>query len=260
MRIPCSRVPRRARVIGTLLCTLAFVGCGPLDEASAVPEQDTLTVNTSALTGSYTYSASNTSSAHQNTVNQVVALTAGQTLTVTTCGLPGATYTGDTYLRLIGPLGLQLASNDDACGGAGSSLTFTTSGGGNFEIRGGCYSSTSCTATVVWKISSIPPPTGGSYTFSATNTNNAQQNTVNQNISVVAGQKISVSTCDSTMDDTYLRLYGPSATQVAASDNGCFNGYASRLSFTSLTSGTYQIRAGCGYSYGCSGTVTWTVE
>ena len=260
MRIPCFRTPRRARAIGTLLCTLAFVGCGSPDEASAVPEQGTLAVNASALTGSYDYSASNTNNAHQNTVNQVVALTAGETLTVTTCGLPGATYTGDTYLRLIGPLGIQLAANDDACGGAGSSLTHTTSGGGNFEIRGGCYSSGSCTATVVWKISAIPPPTGGSYTFSANNTNSAQQNTVNQNISVVAGQKISVSTCDSTMDDTYLRLYGPSATQVAANDNGCFIGVASRLSFTSLTSGTYQIRAGCGYSGSCSGTVTWTVE
>jgi len=60
--------------------------------------------------------------------------------------------------------------------------------------------------------------------------------------------------------DTYLRLYGPSTTQVAASDNGCFNGYASRLTFTSITSGTYQIREGCYFTYSCSGTVDWTIQ
>ncbi|WP_224240334.1 hypothetical protein [Hyalangium gracile] len=258
MRIPC------ARVIGILLCTLAFVGCGPLDEARAVPEQGTLDeskalvaqglVGTSALTGSYSYSASNTDSAYQNTVNQVVTLTAGQTLTVATCGLPGATFTGDTFLRLYGPL-IQLAFNDDACGGTGSSLTFTSTAGGTYEIRGGCYASSSCTATVVWQITY-----GGSYAFSASNTNDARQNTVNLNVPLTVGQKIDVSTCGGATGDTYLRLYGPSATQVAANDNSCFNGEGSRLSYTTLTNGTFQIRAGCASSGSCSGTVTWSVE
>ncbi|MDY7233232.1 hypothetical protein [Hyalangium rubrum] len=270
MRIPCSRAPQRTHVIGTLLCVLAFVGCGSLDEDSAAPEQGTpgeskapviqsLEGTATLPGGSYSYSASNTGSAYQNTVNQVVTLTAGQTITVATCGLPGATFTGDTFLRLYGPL-IQLVFNDDACGGAGSSLSFTSTGGGTYEIHGGCYGNSSCTATVVWQIASNPPTTGGSYTFSASNTNDAQQNTVNQYVALSPGQTLAVNTCVGATGDTYLRLYGPSATQIAFNDNSCFNGEGSRLSYRTINSGTFQIRAGCNSNSSCSGTVTWTIE
>jgi V8-like Glu-specific endopeptidase len=210
------------------------------------------------------FTATNTNSAQQNTVNKVVALTAGQKITLGTCGVTGATLNGDSYLRLFGPGATEVASNDDACGGRGSNIVFTAVTSGNYEIRAGCYSSGSCDGTVVWEISTGAPPVGGgSYDFTASNTNSAQQNTVNQNVTLAAGQKITLGTCGVTgataSGDTYLRLYGPSATQVAFNDDAC-GGTASNLSFTATTAGTYQIRAGCYSSKSCSGKVAWTLQ
>jgi hypothetical protein len=210
------------------------------------------------------FNATNTNSAQQNTVNKVVALTAGQKITLGTCGVTGATFNGDTFLRLFGPGATEVASNDDACGGRGSNLSFTAATSGNYELRAGCYSSGSCDGTVVWEITTgSPPPAGGSYDFSASNTNSAQQNTVNQSVTLAAGQKITLGTCGVTgataTGDTYLRLYGPSATQVAANDDAC-GGTASNLSFTATTAGTYQIRAGCYSNNSCSGKVAWTLQ
>ncbi|HVG57576.1 MAG TPA: serine protease, partial [Hyalangium sp.] len=37
MRSPWSSAPRRAQALGTLLCTLAAVSCGPLEEGAALP-------------------------------------------------------------------------------------------------------------------------------------------------------------------------------------------------------------------------------
>ncbi len=212
---------------------------------------------------SYGYSASNTNSAQQNTLNKVVALAAGDKITLGTCGLPGATFTGDTFLRFFGPGGTQFAFNDDACGGRGSSLTFTAATAGNYEIRGGCYSSGSCTGTVVWQITAGPPPTGSSYNYSAASTNNAQQNTVNQSVTLNAGQSITLGTCgvagSSASGDTYLRLFGPALTQVASNDDAC-GGAGSSLTYTATATGTYQIRAGCYSNVSCSGTVAWTIQ
>ncbi|WPB82345.1 Ig-like domain-containing protein [Archangium violaceum] len=100
------------------------------------------------------YSASNTNSAQQNTVNQTIALTAGQTLTLGTCGVSGASFSGDTYLRLYNPSGTQVAYNDDACGGVGSNFTYTVPSGasGNYQLRAGCYSSGSCSGSVAWTL------------------------------------------------------------------------------------------------------------
>ena len=63
-----------------------------------------------------------------------------------------ASFTGDTYLRLKGPSGSDVASNDDSCGGVGSKLTFTATTAGTYQIRAGCYSSTSCSGTVAWTV------------------------------------------------------------------------------------------------------------
>lgn len=212
---------------------------------------------------SYSYSATNTNSAQQNTVNKVVALAAGDKITLGTCGLTGAAFTGDTWLRFFGPSATEVAFNDDACGGTGSSLTFTAASAGNYEIRGGCYSSGSCTGTVVWAITAGTPPSGSSYTFTATNTNSAQQNTVNQSVTINAGQSITLGTCGVTgsnfSGDTYLRLFGPSATQVASNDDAC-GGRGSNLTFTATATGTYQIRAGCYSTGSCSGTAAWTIQ
>jgi len=212
---------------------------------------------------SYSYSATNTNSAQQNTVNKVVALAAGQKITLGTCGQTGSAFTGDTYLRLNGPANTVVASNDDSCGGTGSSITYTATTAGNYTIRGGCYTSGSCTGTVVWALTNTPPPAGGTYNYSATHTNSAQQNTVNQAVTLAAGQVITLGTCGVTggtfTGDTYLRFFNPSGTQVGANDDAC-GGTGSTLTFTAPTAGSYQIRAGCYSSNTCSGTVAWTVQ
>lgn len=100
----------------------------------------------------FTYSASNTNNAQQNTINRSVTLNAGQKITVGTCGLTGATFTGDTYLRLANSAGTFVASNDDSCGGLGSNLSFTAATAGTYTIRAGCYSSGSCGGTVGYTI------------------------------------------------------------------------------------------------------------
>lgn len=211
---------------------------------------------------SYSYTASNTNSAQTNTVNQTVALTAGQKITLGTCGVTGSTFTDDTWLRLNGPSG-EVASNDDACGGRGSQIVFTAVTSGNYVIRGGCYQNTACTGTVAWTIAAAPPPgQGGSYNFTASNTNSAQQNTANQNVTLAAGQVINLGTCGVTggvaTGDTYLRLFN-GATQVGANDDSC-GGTGSNFSFTAPSAGTYQIRAGCYQNNSCSGTVAWTIQ
>jgi V8-like Glu-specific endopeptidase len=212
---------------------------------------------------SYSYSATNTNSAQQNTVNKTVALTAGQKITLGTCGLTGAAFTGDTYLRLRGPAGTEVASNDDACGGTGSQIVFTATTAGNYEIRGGCYSTGSCTGTVVWQLTTTPPPTGGTYNFTASNTNSAQQSTVNQSVTLAAGQVITLGTCGVTggtfTGDTWLRLFGPTNAQVGSNDDAC-GGRGSQITFTATTAGTYQIRSGCYQATSCSGTTAWTIQ
>jgi Zn-dependent metalloprotease len=214
---------------------------------------------------SYNYSATNTNSAQANTVNQSVTLAAGDTLKLGTCGLTGSAFTGDTYLRLFGPAATQVGSNDDACGGLGSQITFTATAAGSYQIRGGCYAATACTGTVAWTITPGTGGGGGSGTlpFSATNTNSAQQNTVNQAITANAGQTITVATCgavgSSFTGDTYLRLFGPAATQVSSNDDAC-GGLGSSITFVAAATGSYSIRAGCFAATTCSGTVAWKVQ
>ena len=217
-------------------------------------------------TNGYNYNAASTNNATVNTVNRVVALTAGQKITLGTCGLTGAALTGDSYLRLFGPGGTEVAANDDACGGRGSNLSFTvpSSGAGNYEIRAGCYSTGSCGGTVVWELTTgTPPPAGGSYAYSASNTSSATKSTVNRSVTVAAGQTIVLGTCGvtgaSATGDTYLRLFGPAGTEVKSNDDAC-GGSGSNLSYTAPTAGTYQIRAGCYSNNSCSGTVAWTFQ
>jgi V8-like Glu-specific endopeptidase len=216
---------------------------------------------------SFTYTATNTNSAQQNTVNKGVALTAGQILTVGTCGLAGAAAEGDTFLRLSAPDGTEVAANDDSCGGSSSSITYTAPTSGTYEIRAGCFSSGTCSGTVVWALAVAPPPppTGGSGTFgySAGNTNDARRSTVNRSIPVAAGQVLTLGTCglagSNASGDTYVRLHGTTGTEVAANDDAC-GGQGSSLRYTSPTAGTLQIRAGCYKNTSCGGTVAWTLQ
>lgn len=104
-------------------------------------------------------------------------------------------------------------------------------------------------------------PSSGSFSYSATNTNSATQNTTNFDILMIAGQTLSVGTCGlvdaSGIGDTFLRLFDPNDIQVAASDDAC--GLLSFIGFTAQLSGRYQVRAGCFSSGSCSGNVAFTL-
>ncbi len=104
-----------------------------------------------------TYSASNTNSAQQNTTNRTFTLNAGDVLEVGTCNVPGSSATGDTYLRLFGTTGTQVAANDDSCGGLASYLQYTAATAGTYEVRAGCFSSGNCGGTVTFRITPAQP-------------------------------------------------------------------------------------------------------
>lgn len=99
--------------------------------------------------GYFSYNASNTNSAQQNTVNAFIWLDAGQTVTAGTCGLSGASASGDTYLRLFNG-GTQVATNDDACGGFSSQIVYTAPVSTKYELRAGCFGSGNCGGTVAY--------------------------------------------------------------------------------------------------------------
>lgn len=102
--------------------------------------------------GSFSYGTSNTSNATVNTSNYAVYLFAGQLFTVGTCGVPGSSRSGDTWLRLNNPSGQEIASNDDSGGdcGVGSNISIVVPSTGSYVIRAGCYSSGSCGGTVAF--------------------------------------------------------------------------------------------------------------
>jgi hypothetical protein len=119
---------------------------------------------------------------------------------------------------------------------------------------------------VAWTLETASAPAGGSFAFSATNTNGALQNTVNRDVTLTAGQGIAFGTCTvsgaSGTGDTILRLYNAAGQQVVFNDDGASCGSLSYANYTVPTGagGTYQIRAGCYGSTSCSGTVAWTLQ
>jgi hypothetical protein len=104
--------------------------------------------------GTFAFNATNTSSATRGTVNQDITAAAGQRISLGTCGLTGASFSGNTWLRLVTSSGTEVASNNDACGGTGSNASYTvpSGAGGTFQIRAGCNKNTSCSGTVAWSV------------------------------------------------------------------------------------------------------------
>ncbi|MGH9885395.1 MAG: hypothetical protein ACREBE_07690, partial [bacterium] len=88
---------------------------------------------------SFSYSASNTNSAQFGTTDRQITLAAGQTLTIGTCGVAGSSFSGDTYIRLLNSSSTQVMDSDDACGGIGSSFSFTALKKDTFTVRAGCF-------------------------------------------------------------------------------------------------------------------------
>ncbi|MCY1039820.1 serine protease [Corallococcus sp. bb12-1] len=214
----------------------------------------------------YTFTATSTASATRNTVNGTVTLAAGQKLTVGTCGVENAAVTGDSYLRLRGPSGAEVASNDDACGGTGSKITYTATVAGTYEVRAGCYQNDACGGTVSWEVTSggTTTPANGSAPFDVSNTANATQNTANSDVTLTAGQSLSFGSCGVTgasgTGDTVVRLFNAAGQQVTFNDDAC--GSLSHAAYTvpAGAGGTYQIRIGCFGASACSGTLAWTAQ
>ncbi|WP_257462221.1 C-type lectin domain-containing protein [Archangium lipolyticum] len=102
--------------------------------------------------GSFSYSASNTDNAKVNTFNHSLHLFAGQVFTAGTCGVPGSSGSGDTYLRLNNPTGKEIASNDNAGGPCGllSNISIVVPVSGTYTLQAGCYGYTSCGGTVAF--------------------------------------------------------------------------------------------------------------
>lgn len=215
-------------------------------------------------TGAVSYAASDTNSATRATANLDISLAAGQTITAGTCGVTGAAGAGDTFLRLFAPSGAEVANSDDApdCGVL-SNLSFTAPAAGVYQLRAGCYSTTACTGTVAYTLSTNDGT--GSFAYSASSTGSATVNTVDQPMILQAGQTVTLGTCGITgasgTGDTFLRLFGPDSEQVAANDDAC-GGMLSEAAFTipDGRAGAYLIRGGCYGSGSCSGTVVFTVE
>lgn len=247
--------------------TCPETGCRGEDVTYVGPALDELcgTAPTARLCeprNAFPYTAINTASASLNTTQRFVALRPGQTLTAGTCGVPGASGTGDTYVRLVGPGGAVVSVSDDACGSLLSELSFTAPPlvGGLYELQAGCFSTNACSGTVAYTVTG---PQGGSYSFAATNTTSATVNTVDLGITLSAGQTISLGTCGvlgaEGTGDTVVRLFDPANNNVATSDDGPGCGLLSQLSFTAPQFGTYAIRAGCFSAGTCSGTVAYSV-
>ncbi|WP_164017155.1 vWA domain-containing protein [Pyxidicoccus trucidator] len=201
----------------------------------------------------YTFSVSGTNNATVNTANQGIYLLAGETLTVGTCGVTGASATGDTSMRLFGLTGTEVAASDDGCGLL-SKITYTAPATGTYQVRVGCFANNPCSGTAAYTIS-------GAFNYSAANTSNATVNTTNRPVYLRPGQRIQVGTCtvpgSSGVGDTFLRLFGSTGTQVALNDQACGN--LSYISYLVPTTGAGQseVRAGCFSSLSCSGTVSY---
>jgi hypothetical protein len=214
------------------------------------------------------YSASNTNSAtNASTTAQIpIAFNAGETIMIGTQGLTESTFSGDTFLRLRNSSLVDLATSDDSCATLASRLSFTAPSAATHTIWAGCFGGSSCGNISKPNVVAISRQKG-TYVFSASNTNDATVNTVNQQFFFNGGETIRVSTClneaagASATNDTYLRLFsnnGGVLTQIASNDNAsstCGCGVASLIMFTTPSAGFYQVRAGCSLNTSCGGTV-----
>ncbi len=223
--------------------------------------------------------------ANQSTNNATAATTAqidvtvngSETVMIGTTGITGASYYGDTFLRLRTAGGTELASNDNTCGTLGSRLHYKNSSNSPVPLKiwAGCAGSSLCG-------NPVPNVIGISrrkevFNFSGTNTDFAQVNTtVSQQHYFLANQTILASTCKAAVygsetlsGDTMLRLYkivGGIPTLVSSNDNAdtsattCSCGTNSLIKYKVPTAGFYEVRAGCSGNGSCSGYVAIYAE
>ncbi len=93
-----------------------------------------------------------TNNATVNTKDIPIYLTAGQTLRFGTTNLAGASFVGDTFIRLLNPNLTEVVSNDDYGIDVGSYIEHTATVTGTYIMRIGCYSNNLCSGSVAWEI------------------------------------------------------------------------------------------------------------
>ncbi|RYZ42930.1 MAG: hypothetical protein EOO71_05845 [Myxococcaceae bacterium] len=113
-------------------------------------------------------------------------------------------------------------------------------------------------------VSEAPSASGGIRgitPFSAAATSSATTNYRSFTVKLNAGQVLEVGTCDldgsSVTGDSYLRLM-LNGTELLSNDDACGSS-GSRLSFTAVSAGFYEVRMGCYAATTCSGTVGYSV-
>ncbi|UJR81980.1 hypothetical protein [Sandaracinus amylolyticus] len=89
-----------------------------------------------------------------------IELGEGEELHAATCGVAGATFSGDTTLALIAPDGSRVAFNDDACFSLGSAFRFVVRRSGRYVVQTECYgSSQDCGGTLALEVGPPSPET-----------------------------------------------------------------------------------------------------
>jgi len=204
------------------------------------------------------FSAADTADALQNTATFALQLNAGETVLIGTCGLVGASYEGDTYLRLLWQ-GDEVAENDDGCAGLGSQIAFTPTVSGTYELHAGCFDDSECSGVIAMARRK------GVFEFSTINTNNATINTFNTTTMFFnAGEIVMMGTCglpgSSFQNDTYLRLFRVLDEQLMTVNDDACGGLGSQALYVVEQAGGYQVRAGCYSNSSCAGTLEVYVQ
>jgi len=106
--------------------------------------------STETAPSSLVFSKTSTNNASTNTSDYSVYLMSGQIFSVGTCGIAGASSSGDTFLRLRGTSGAELDFNDNSCGGLGSNISYAVPATGTYNIKAGCAGTLTCSGTVTW--------------------------------------------------------------------------------------------------------------
>jgi hypothetical protein len=134
-------------------CATCPADCGTCPPATCGDGACTPGGGTVSGTGSNSYMATMTANATVGYTSQTVTLSAGDVIDLSTCDVTGGSASGDTYLRLYRGA-TEVAANDDSCSGLASRITYTATVTDTYEIREGCFASTSCGGTVAWTITS----------------------------------------------------------------------------------------------------------
>jgi hypothetical protein len=248
-----SRASARRRwigVLGLLAVLVVAPSCGD-DRADGDGATDAVgEASDQIVAGSY--SASSTASATTNYTSFSIFAYEGSEIVVGTCGVAGSSVVGNSYLRLRSPAGVEVASNDDACGGQGSLLTYPVRATGTYTLRAGCFLAGACSGTVAYVTGRHASMVLGGYSASGSGFVDLS---IPQSLPQGTVLQVGTTNLDGTSfsGDTHLELRTSANAVIASNDN--FGGPGSYIQATIPSSGSYKIRASCSGGSSCRGLV-----